>query len=118
MNGIPEKISESLLVAAKLIQVCIGENETILHFDNGTSVTLECDVSLVVGRGSTKQLSGSVATGAALLPLLGAGILAVDRKTQRDLVIQFERDAIVTLHDSNEHYESFSIVNGAERVIV
>jgi len=118
MNGIPEKIREGLLVAAKLIQVCIGENETILRFDNGTAVTLECEVSFGIGRGSVLKSFGAAETGKAMLPLLGAGVLSVTRLTWRDLAIQFERDAVVTLHDSNENFESFSIINGTEQVVV
>lgn len=118
MNGIPEKIDEKLLLGARLIQVRIGENEVILRFDNETSVTLECEVSVATGKAAPRKSSHSVFTGTAVLPLLGASVLEVTRISGLDLAIRFERDTSVTLHDSNARYESFSIINGDCQVIV
>lgn len=118
MNGIPEKIDATLLLGANLIQVCIGENEVILRFDNETAVTLECEVGVTVGGAAPKRSSRSVSTGTAVLPLLGAKVVEITRKSSADLAIRFERDTVVTLHDSNARYESFSIINGSRQLIV
>ena len=118
MNGIPERIDATLLVGATLFQVCVGENEVILRFDNETSVMLECEVGVAVAGMAAQKTSRAILTGSAMLALLGTKVIEITRRSPEALTVRFERDVIVTLHDSNAHYESFSIMNGGRQIVV
>lgn len=118
MNGIPESIDGALLVGATLIQICVGQNEVILHFSNGTAVTIECQVGVGVAGDPISWESGAVKSGAAFLPLLGADVVHMAVLSRAQMEIRFSPDARVILCDSNSHYESFSIQKGDLRITV
>lgn len=118
MNGIPKDIDKTLLLGATLTQVCVGQNEVILHFSNDTSVTIESELGVGVADNPTLWTAEATQSGVSLIALLGADVTHVEVLSSTQLEIRLHPDARIILCDSSPHYESFSIQNGARRIIV
>ena len=118
MNGVPSQIDSKLLVGAKLTQVCTGLHEVILHFDNGTTLTIECNVTACTAD-SVDEFSESTTFGKWAVIALGKKIRSMESKNGKSLLITFDDDISIEIHDSNApNYESFTIQNGNTIVIV
>ncbi|MGD0020414.1 MAG: DUF6188 family protein [Candidatus Limnocylindrales bacterium] len=124
MNGLPADTDVSFLVGAELVQVCIGQNEVILHFlpagdptGPNPSITIESEVRLVNPDGAEFTLDTPVAIGPALLPLLRVPVTGAFAVPPGTLRLQLSSGHFLDVIDDSEAYESYTVTNG-DRVIV
>jgi hypothetical protein len=118
MNGVPSQIDPKLFIGATLTQVCTGLHEVILHFDNGTAITIECDVTGRIAD-SIDTFSESTSFGKWVVAALGRKIRSIEPKNSKSLLLTFDGDFSMEIHDSNApHYESFTVQNGKTVIVV
>ena len=117
MYGLPLDTDFEFMVGAQLIQVGIGENEVILHFEPPTSITIAGEARLTIDGRLAEQFAGATVIGTALVPLLGDSIREASAHPGGLLRIAWTAGAILELLDSWDRYESYTVTCG-DRVIV
>ena len=118
MYGLPKDIDLGFLVGAKLLQVCVGENEVIANFDPAVSVMIASAVRLHPADDLLRTLEDSKAIGSALLPLLGAAVRDASGTPDGTLHLVWENGTIVDILDSWAEFESYTIRNGDDLIVV
>jgi len=113
VNGLGRETNLTFLVEKELLQVRVGKYHTELCFDGDVAITFEGRISL----DQKTQLSG-IAAGAALLELIESKIRQIEIPGQGDLVLTFDSGRRLSLHDSNQEFESYQIRGPGTQVIV
>ncbi|WP_188037031.1 DUF6188 family protein [Actinotalea sp. JY-7885] len=108
MYGLPAATDLSALNGLILLQVCVGQNEVILRFDDTSWIRVESAMRLVPDGATPIQEQDGVLR--ELFAALGAPIEAVQWTVEGTVRIRFQgRDAHVEIVDDDPHYESFMI---------
>ena len=115
MYGKPIGVSFSEFIGQRLIQICFGEHQTQLHFDERCSVSADVDVKVLTPKGLT--LWGDDAR-KELLTLIGRIVQSSAFVDDKTFVMKFDSGVRLSLHDDSDQYESFQIsINGALYVV-
>jgi hypothetical protein len=114
MNGVTDDILYKKLVDIPLQQVCFGENEIILNFDNNVRITVFVDL-IVLDNGKQIESSRSSLT---LVGLLGSHIRSVNVLGNDTLELQFASGISVRIVDESRYYESATIDIESETIII
>jgi hypothetical protein len=112
MHGLPKDFPHASLVGAKLIQLCLGENDLQLHFDNRSSLFIESSIRL---RGTAYSEFRKAA--ASLADLLGREISESKSEGNSCLALSFGSD-VLEIFDDSKHYESFVFKSDGRDFIV
>jgi hypothetical protein len=113
MYGLSRDVSLDPLNGKCLLQVCIGEFQSVLNFDGNVSISIEGEFNC-----DFPDQSGSCTSKADLLQLIGTRILLVNNTGNGDLMLTFSSGAKLSLHDSNPAAESYEIAFPGCRIIV
>ena len=113
MNGIPDNYDFGFFVGKMLIQICIGQYETILHFTEGISIEMyDCFHHI---RDNIDMSSDVVLPmrSSSLLDLLGSSVVNVEvKRNQKDrIVLYFSNKDTLCITDKYDNYESFVVTN-------
>jgi hypothetical protein len=111
MNGIRSDLDVSFLTGQQLIQVCIGEYQVQLHFVDPYEFSIEGEVTINGRRGKAPQLA------ALFCDLVGGTITRAEVAAPGDLRLMLGENNL-TLHDSEECYESYSFYTPKGLVVV
>ena len=117
MYGLPEDEDLSFLLGKELLQVCGGLHETILNFNEGTSITLQCEYALH-GADDKSDAVAQLAASRRLLDLLGFRIAKVSNVGKGSLAVTFSDGSVLSIHDSNSQYESYEISDPTKTIVV
>ena len=118
MYGLPTDLDLGFFVGSTLHQVCIGANELILHFDHGVSLTIESE--FLVGdpaRGSEK-FDRPRPSAARIVGLIDRTVRRADGTADGTLVLVFDQDYRLEVHDSSSQYESYQIHHDSRIIVV
>ena len=113
MFGITSDFPWHLLAGTTLIQVCIGENEVNLHFDQDVALLIMS--SFRIDKGEVCDNYRNAAT--PLCQFLGKTLINVHPNGKTCLALDFG-DGSLELYDDDEHYESFVVTVGELRLVV
>ncbi|MCV7358800.1 hypothetical protein [Mycolicibacterium fluoranthenivorans] len=117
MYGISPEENFDFLDRKLLQQMCFGENELILRFDDPTiSIVIMADIEIVTHIRGRRLAEDPRSLASDLVDFLGKTITDI-KSTQRALFLVFDDEYTLILHDSDENYECFTIKNG-DRIIV
>ena len=109
MNGISSKLDLNPLIGQTARQICFGEFQLIVRFDDPFEIGIECDCSYE-NRGLTTVQAADYGRNASLIcNLLGKKIHSAERTSEGGLLLYFEGDTSLHVINSNRHYESFQI---------
>jgi hypothetical protein len=64
------------------------------------------------------RLDGSTEDAAVLFPLIGDVITAAKATSSGGLQLNFQSGALLEVHDDSAQYESFTIANGEQLIVV
>jgi hypothetical protein len=110
VNGLPDGVDLTFLTARRLEQLCLGEYQVQLVFDDDVSIDLEGEFSLNGAR-------GGVAAAHLLHVLLGGSVTIAERSGAGDLMLKIGAHELI-VHDSNGSYESYTLHKGTEVIVV
>lgn len=117
MHGIPSGYEAPFLRGVKLHQVCVGENEVILHFEMDTTLTVECPTRWRTGEDRREHLDPSAAA-VDFVGLVGANVQDVFVLSPTELELAFANATSVVLIDDSDSYESFTVRHGDHLLVV
>jgi hypothetical protein len=115
--GLDVSQSFDFFVGGLLSQVCVGQNELILHFDNDTRMLVESELRIRSPHAES-HFSDSVEAGRAATYLLGLEVSSARAMSDRTLRIEFGTAASVEVYDSESHYESFTVMWPGGTIVV
>lgn len=118
MHGLPKNMDLSFIENKNVEQVCIGEHQIILHFDEYLSISIE--TSIYVSNDGNKPIEFAKLPEAApvLCTLLGRCVRKAIGSPDGTLDLEFENGTRVVIHDDNERYESYQIKYGDKEIVV
>jgi hypothetical protein len=120
MYGLNTELDTKFFEGQRLIQVCFGKHDLILHFDETIRIELLVTSSISSATlGAELQRSHNFADHAstllACLDFLTTSVRVLDTKTLR---IEFSNDTTIEIHDDSEQFESFTIRYADKLMIV
>src|SRR5262249_27540016 len=117
MYGLPEKTDLSFLKGKQLLQVCIGYNEVILHFDGNVSINAQTDIGHSSRGVQTTIYKTSIAAAPMLVHFLHESVTNASATAPGTLVLEFSNGETLEIQDSSPQYESYTI-NYCGKIIV
>ncbi|MEO5889699.1 MAG: hypothetical protein ABIQ31_05565 [Ferruginibacter sp.] len=118
MYGLPNNIDLNFLIQRQLLQICFGENEMIMNFDDNLSITLtsKCAFSF---DGDNLQIIENYSTSASLIcNLIGHFINEIKASENGTLAMNFSGNNIFILYDDDKFYESYWIKSKTSIIVV
>lgn len=114
MYGLPKNFPYKSFQRVRLIQVCVGENDLQLHFDNDISLLITSSVRLLKDGGN---YSNFAAAATPVASLLGSEIVSSTSNGDKCLVLAFASDVLEIIDDS-EKFESFVVKIGEQKFVI
>lgn len=118
MYRLPPETDLAFLRGARLLQVCIGVNEVILHFDDDLRITLLSDFAVAPKGEASARYTEPAAGCPALVRLLDEGIADAAVAAHGGLILRLDSGAMIEAFDTSDQYESFWIEGKQRRIIV
>lgn len=109
MNGLSKSINLDLLKYVRLLQVSIGKNQFILHFDDNILISVECDCIYYSSEKEQTLIVDYVKNSFLICSLIDEKILDASLDDAGGLIINFSNNAILHLLNDSELYESFQL---------
>lgn len=113
MHGMQASTDLSFLKNREVLQVAVGTFQTLLHLDGDVTLTLEGDCEV-----GTKRYGPGVETGRVLLDFIGGTVADVGVVNERHLQMTFRDGRTLTLVESDEPAESYSIAGPGITIVV
>lgn len=105
------------LVGAELLQVCLGWNEVLFHFDRDVRMKCESALSISIRGGAARTIARAPEFGVYAGDVLGKKITEVAVASRTDIRLTLE-DCWIQLHGGTEGYEDYEISWHGHHVIV
>lgn len=129
MYGISAADDFGFLAGKLLQQMCFGENELVLHFNDPAidptivhdvpriTCVIEADIEIITQIRGSRLAESALSLADDLVNLIGKRIVEI-KTTDRALSLIFDNEYTLVLHDSEERYESFNIRYGDRMIVV
>jgi hypothetical protein len=104
MYGLDRTVSISFLVERKVEQICVGEFQSQIRFDEDVVISVEGDVTI-----DGQRYGGPRASAGSLLALLGTRISGAKNPGNGDIELTMANGCALTVHDSEREHESYSV---------
>jgi len=118
MYGLPEKTDLSFLKGKQLLQVCIGYNEVILHFDGHTSINAQTNIGHSSDRPQSAIYETSIAAAPVLVRFLHESVANASVVRPGTLVLEFSNGENLEFYDTSSQYESYQINHDGKTIVV
>jgi Family of unknown function (DUF6188) len=118
MYGLLPDINLAFLYNKVLLQVCIGLNELILNFEDSTSITIICPITISATNRRQQVYEDHRRAVSPIVSLLGQSIAKSVSHPDGTLKLTFSGGCSLTLHDDSNNYESYSIKCGESLIVV
>ena len=116
--GLPDGETFDFLGGRVLEQVCFGQFQVQLRFDERVTIAVEGAMGVSADGAAETTAEDPRNAGMALIALLGRTISQVRLPDAKNLVIEFDDGATVRVIDSEERYESFQVHVGDCVIVV
>ena len=110
MYGLDDNVDLTFLTGRRLDQVCLGEYQVQLNFEAPVSLS-------VAGEFTLDGIRYGASSGYVLHSVMGLSVNEASRVGRGDLMLRFTGHEVI-LHESTEPYESYTIRNGSQLIVV
>lgn len=117
MQGLPKDVNLDPLIGAQLEQVCVGENDYILHFDQGVRISVESESVHERPDVDSVLISDNRTSAGTLCLLLGTKIVSANVREDGGLKIGFSDSSSLDILNDSRVYESFAIQIGRNLLV-
>lgn len=117
MYKVPSDTSLEYFAGRVLLQVCIGQNETILHFDDGLSIDIENAIAEYPYSGEWRRHDTAAGIGLVCTELLGESVKVANVVSETDIDMCFA-SKIIRLCGECDTAECYRIRHGSRVLIV
>lgn len=118
MYGLKNTIDLSFLLTASVSQIVVSLSALSIDFDKAIRLTIFSTFAVGLAGQPMTQFNGSTEDALALFPLIGDVISEAKATASGGLKVIFESGSVLEIFDDSEQYESFSIANGDQLIVV
>jgi hypothetical protein len=118
MYGLAENTDLSFLKGKQLLQVCIGCNEVILHFDRDLSINAQTDIGHSSGKVLSAVYKTPIAAAPVLVRFLHESVVNASVVLPGTLILEFSNGEGLEIHDASSQYESYQINYDGKTIVV
>ncbi len=118
MHGLPMNIDLCFIEVKKLEQVCIGEHQIILNFEDALSISIETAIHVHESDNNLRTFELLRDSAQSLCSLLGLCVQRAVGSPDGTLSLEFENGTRLVVYDDNENYESYQIRFGDKLIVV
>lgn len=115
MYGKPKNVTFTKFIGQRLIQVCFGEHQIQLHFDERCSILSDVDINVLTPKGLSLWGSDSRRQ---LPELIGHRVQSSAFVDDKIFVMKFDSGVRISLRDDSDEYESFQITMDDEMYVI
>lgn len=109
MNGLSKNFNIKLLHGITLLQVSIGKNQFVLHFDNEIEICLECDCIYIASNGKKIFIKNYIKSASLVCSFIDTKVLDAMLDKNGGLIVKFSNNAILHFFNDSVLYEAFQI---------
>ena len=118
MFGLPKDLNLAFFEGKVLLQACFGANDLILNFDGDVSLTVLSSVSCKSSSGIIQQYDDFRQVAPLVMALLNCTVLSAEGDEAGTLTLWFDGGGTLAIHDDSNEYESYTIKNGEQMIVV
>ena len=118
MYGLPTNINLDFFLEKTLLQICIGAHDLILNFDGNVSVTITSSIEFSCSKCSFQKTNDFRRIASTIAVLINQTIVSVEGNEAGTLTLKFDSGGIVTIYDDSKEYESYTIKNQKQIIVV
>lgn len=118
MYGLKSTEDLSFLLNACVSQIVVSRSALKIDFDQQTCLTIFSAFAMKIANQAKMRFNGSMEDATALFPLIGDVITAAKATTSGGLQVDFQSGALLEIFDDSKQYESFTISNGEQLIVV
>lgn len=118
MYGLPKDVDLTFFSGRTLLQACFGVHDLILNFDGDVSLTVTSSVGCMASDGGIQQYDDFRQVALAVLALLNQTILSAEGDEAGTLTLRFDGGGVLAVYDDSNEYESYTIKNGGQMIVV
>ncbi|MBO9540450.1 hypothetical protein J7643_07655 [bacterium] len=119
MYGLNDSIDLDFLLHKELSQVCIGQFNLQLRFNENVCVSIESGFNYLPSPEVIYELSAEEYISSSMVSvLLGHAISKVEKSGKGNLELTFSNGAKLQIFDDNEYYECYTISGSPDGIIV
>ncbi len=118
MYGLPKNLSLAFFHGRTLLQVCFGAHDLILNFDGDVSITVMSSVSCKAPDGTPQRHDDFRKVAPTVLAMLDLMIVSTQGDEAGALTLRFDNGGVLVIHDDSKEYESYTISNGGQIIVV
>jgi hypothetical protein len=118
MYGLPRDVSLGFFEGKTLLQACFGAHDLILNFDGDVSITVTSSIGWASPDGLIQQYDDFCHGAPPVLDLLNQPVTAAAAVDAGTLRLQFADGSRLYVYDDSKEYESYTITNGDQMIVV
>jgi hypothetical protein len=116
--GLPANVNLDFFRGQRLMQVCIGVNDCILHFDNGLRILITSAVGWNESNGTYRRYEDFRQAASYLVGLLDRIVESAMDAGGGTLSIEFQWRRRLDIYDDSKQFESYVITCGSKQIVV
>jgi hypothetical protein len=118
MYGLPKDVNLAFFNGKTLLQACFGLHDLILNFDGDVSLTVTSSVGCMALDESIRQYDDFRQIAPVVVALLNQTILSAEGDEAGTLTLKFDGGEMLAIYDDSKEYESYTIKNGEQMIVV
>ncbi|HLQ15028.1 MAG TPA: hypothetical protein VK256_04125 [Candidatus Eisenbacteria bacterium] len=118
MYGLPNDFDPQIFVGRRLETVTFAVNVIVLAFGDQLTVTILGSLPYFPAGDVEIRVDRPPVSSTSLVSVVGRNVVAFDLKSPRELILEFEGRASITLLDDSDSYESYLIKTGKREIVV
>lgn len=118
MHGLPKEIDLNFLLSKTLVQACFGEQDLILNFCDGISITVMSCIGCADTSGEIQQHEDFRRAAPSIFALLSKSLVSWEANENGTLALGFEGGTALMIYDDSRQFESYVIKHGDRLIVV
>lgn len=118
MYGLKNTEDLSFLLGACVSQIVVSLSALGIDFDQPVRLTIFSTFAVSIAGKPLIRFDGSAEDSLALFPLISDVITAASATVRGGLQVSFKSGSVLEIFDDSKQYESFTISNGAQLIVV
>ena len=118
MYGLPKNINFDFFLEKTLLQICIGAHDLIFNFDGNVSITIASSIGFSCSNSKLQKTNDFCQIASTIAVLINHTIASVEGDEAGTLTLKFDSGEIITIYDDSKEYESYTIKNQEQIIVV
>ena len=118
MYGLPSNVNLDFFNDRILLQACFGAHDLILNLEGDIRITVMSSLGCLGPGGEIHRYVDFQQAASAVLALLNHRVVSAQGDEAGTLTLRFDGGGVLVIYDDSKAYESYTIANGDQMIIV